>query len=68
MITSAANRSWPGDCPIEAFADAGLPIPLLVRPSKITTIEAKDAETIGRLPPTLRATVIDRTAVILGAK
>ncbi len=50
MITSAQNRPWPGDCPIEAYAEAGLPIPSMVRPAKITTIEVRDAGIVGRLP------------------
>jgi mRNA interferase MazF len=66
MITSAANRPWPGDHLIEAWAQAGLPIPSTVRPAKITTIEARDAETIGRLDETITAAVICDLAAALG--
>ena len=32
------------------MVEAGLPAPSIVRPAKIATIEAKDAEAAGRLP------------------
>ena len=50
MITSAANRGWVGDVPISDIAAAGLPIASIVRPAKIATIEAADAERLGKLP------------------
>lgn len=51
MITSAANRGWPGDVPLgEDFAQAGLPVPSVVRPSKIATVEARHVDRIGELP------------------
>lgn len=49
MITSVGNRDWPGDV-VSDLAEAGLPAPSIVRPAKITTIEAGDAERIGCLP------------------
>jgi mRNA interferase MazF len=57
MITSAANRGWSGDVAVSDIASAGLPIPSIVRPAKIATIEARDAARLGTLPPS------DRTAV-----
>jgi mRNA interferase MazF len=52
MITSAENRSWPGDISLgQNFADLGLPAPSVIRPAKIATIEATQAESIGNLPP-----------------
>lgn len=51
MVTSAANRGWPGDVLVSDLAAAGLPIPSIVRPAKIATIEARDAEALGQLPP-----------------
>ena len=51
MITSAANQGWPGDTPISDLRLAGLPIPSIVRPAKVATIEARDAERLGSLPP-----------------
>lgn len=49
MITSAANRGWPGDVPVGDLDAAGLPVPSLVRTAKIATIEAADATKLGRL-------------------
>lgn len=57
MITSAGNRGWDGDVAITDLAVAGLPAPSIVRPTKIATIEARDAERLGMLP------FRDRTAV-----
>ncbi|MBO1077372.1 type II toxin-antitoxin system PemK/MazF family toxin (plasmid) [Roseomonas marmotae] len=50
MVTSAENRGWPGDVMVSDLTEAGLPAPSVVRPAKIATIEAGDAERIGRLP------------------
>jgi len=47
MITSAANRFWPGDVAISDLGGAGLPAPSIVRPAKIATIEARDAGRLG---------------------
>jgi mRNA interferase MazF len=49
MITSAENRSWPCDIAIDDYAASGLPAPSVVRPAKIATIEAQDAEPLGTL-------------------
>ena len=57
MITSAANRGWPGDVAVSDLGDAGLPAPSIVRPAKIATIEARDAKRLGVLA------VPDREAV-----
>lgn len=51
MVTSAANRGWPGDVLVSDLAAAGLPAASVVRSAKIATIEAGDAERIGSLPP-----------------
>lgn len=50
MVTSAANRGWPGDVAVSDLAATGLPAPSVVRSAKIATIEAQDAEQIGQLP------------------
>ena len=50
MVTSASNRGWPGDVAVSNLVEAGLPAPSVVRPAKIATIEANDAERIGCLP------------------
>ena len=50
MITSAANRGWPGDVSlVDDFRSVGLPVPSVIRPSKLATIESRDAERIGTL-------------------
>jgi mRNA interferase MazF len=59
MITSAANRGWAGDVPIADLSAAGLPIPSIVRPTKIATIDARDAESLGNLSPSDRTTVAE---------
>jgi PemK-like, MazF-like toxin of type II toxin-antitoxin system len=57
MITSAANRGWPGDVEVSDIEPAGLPIASIVRPAKIATIEARDAERLGCLAPADRPAV-----------
>lgn len=49
MITSAENRRWPADVVIADHLAAGLPIPSIVRTSKLATIVARRAEHRGRL-------------------
>lgn len=57
MITSAANSGWDGDVLISDLTEAGLPIPSVVRPAKLATIEARDADRLGGLPPADQAAV-----------
>ena len=49
MITSAENRGWTGDVPINDLSLAGLPAPSLIRASKIATIDAADATKLGTI-------------------
>ena len=49
MITSAKNRSWPGDLEIADLERAGLPAASVVRCAKIATIESSSATRIGEL-------------------
>ncbi len=52
MITIARNRPWPGDVSIgNDYAEFGLPSPSVIRPTKIATIEIRQADRIGRLDP-----------------
>jgi mRNA interferase MazF len=60
MITSAANRGWAGDVMISDLRAAGLPGLSLVRTEKIATIEARDAEPIGRLATAEQRSVTGR--------
>ena len=39
MITSAENRRWNSDVPVDDLAVTGLPVPSLVRPAKIATVD-----------------------------
>lgn len=59
MITSAENRAWPSDVSVGPdYSDAGLPAPSVIRTTKIATIEASTAETVGRIDPALLKTVM----------
>jgi mRNA interferase MazF len=49
MITSAENRSWPGDVRLSDPTRAGLAIPSIIRPTKIATIDAAQASPIGTI-------------------
>jgi mRNA interferase MazF len=57
MITSAVNRGWAGDVPVSDLNAAGLPIPSIIRPAKLATIESRDAQHLGTLPLADRAFV-----------
>lgn len=57
MITSAQNRGWAGDVAVSDLRLAGLPAPSIVRSAKIATVEARDAERLGSLPPSDRVAV-----------
>ena len=58
MITSAENKPWPEDIVIGDLELAGLPIPSVIRPAKIATIEAAEAEHKGRISSALRREVL----------
>ncbi|MBA4807884.1 type II toxin-antitoxin system PemK/MazF family toxin [Brevundimonas sp.] len=50
MITSADNRRWADDVPLDNdYAAAGLPAPSLIRPAKIATIDAAVATRLGHI-------------------
>ncbi len=49
MITSAENRGWAGDVRVANLNRAGLPVESVIRTAKIATIDARDAETLGRI-------------------
>jgi len=66
MITSAANRGWPGDVPVTNLAAAGLPAPSVIRTAKIATIEASDAARLGKISPALFRQVATRLEQALG--
>lgn len=58
MVTSAENRGWPSDVAITDHGGAGLPAPSVVRTAKVATIEARDAELLGKAPPSVSAAVL----------
>jgi mRNA interferase MazF len=66
MITSAENRGWPDDVRISDLRAAGLPAPSIVRPAKIATVDARDAQRLGTLPVADREAVASRLRGILG--
>ena len=67
MITSAENRTWPGDLTLgKRYGEAGLPAPSVIRPCKIATIEARHAEPLGRIKPPLMAEVMIALRKYLG--
>lgn len=69
MITSAENRRWLGDVPIDDHGGAGLPAPSVVRPVKIATVEISQIDKIGRLPDvSLRAVMAKIHASLSGAQ
>jgi mRNA interferase MazF len=65
MITSAENRGWPDDVRISDLRTAGLPAPSIVRPAKIATVDAQDAQRLGILPIDDREAVASRLGGIL---
>jgi mRNA interferase MazF len=67
MITSAANRGWPGDVPVSDLQSAGLPIRSIIRVAKIATIEARDAEKLGVAAEADRAGVAQYLNRVLAA-
>ena len=66
MITSAENRAWPGDVPVNNLATAGLPVPSVIRTAKIATIESSDATKLGKVTPVLFRQVARQLGRVLG--
>ena len=66
MVTSAENREWTGDVPIDDYAAAGLPAPSVIRTAKIATIDARDAEPLGAVPAEITRTVLREVARQIG--
>jgi mRNA interferase MazF len=58
MITSTENAGWRGDVPITDLGEAGLRHPSLIRTAKMSVIDPREAQVIGRIGP------IDQQAVI----
>ena len=66
MITSAENRPWPGDLVLADLGKAGLPAPSVVRTAKIATIDATDAEKLGRVSARVRNAAVRGVVALLG--
>lgn len=49
MITSAENAPWPLDVPVSDLEAAGLPVPSVVRCTKVATVESSVLEQRGML-------------------
>lgn len=68
MITSAANPSWPLDCPIAELAEAGLPSPSKVRFKLFTLDHRLVRGELGRLSAPDRRLVVEALAHLLGER
>lgn len=66
MVTSAENRGWSDDVPVLDHKAAGLPIASLIRCAKMATIEAADAEPLGRVSDVETARVMANLRARLG--
>ncbi len=66
MVTSAANSGWPGDVPVSNLRGAGLPVPSVVRPAKIMTLnDSRIVRRLGALPKADQAQVVAALRVFL---
>ena len=66
MITSAQNRGWTGDVPVQDLKRACLPVASIIRSAKIATIEAADATRLGSVRPANLARVLGAIRSELG--
>jgi mRNA-degrading endonuclease toxin of MazEF toxin-antitoxin module len=66
MITSAANRGWPGDVAVTNLSMAGLPAPSVIRTAKIATIEVGDAIRLGRMSASTLKQALGKVSAELG--
>ncbi len=67
MVTSAENRGWRGDVDVAGHQAAGLPAPSVVRTAKIATIEAVDAERLGKASAEVSQKVIEAVRGRIGS-
>ncbi|MGH8174322.1 MAG: type II toxin-antitoxin system PemK/MazF family toxin [Rhodanobacteraceae bacterium] len=65
MITSLENRGWRGDIGIPDLEKAGLPAASVIRTAKIATIDARDAEPLGKVSTRVRNDVTRQLAATL---
>lgn len=65
MITAAENQSWHDDVSIPDHHAVGLPIPSIIRPSKIATVEASRARLRGRISAATAAMVVEAVKAVI---
>jgi mRNA interferase MazF len=65
MITAAENRAWHNDVPIPDHHAVGLPIPSIIRPTKIATVEASRARRRGRITKDTAAMIAEAVKSIV---
>lgn len=66
MITSAENRPWADDIPIPDLSLTGLPVPSVIRPVKIATVEKRHVERLGSVTPEECRKVVASVRRLLG--
>lgn len=66
MITSAENRPWAEDVAISDLHAAGLPVPSVIRPVKIATVEKRHVERLGAVSGEERQVVMQTIRRLLG--
>jgi mRNA interferase MazF len=67
MITSAANRGWPGDISVEVdHKNFGLPAPSVIRTEKVAVLEAGSATKLGRVSDAILTEVQGKIGDYLG--
>ncbi len=66
MITSAQNRGWIGDVPLQDLKRARLPAASIIRTAKVATIDARDAFKLGTVRPNNLAAVLNSIGEELG--
>lgn len=60
MIPNAQHAAWDGDVEISNLKGAGLPVPSIVRPAKLATVdESVIVRAVGSLPSKDRAKVLE---------
>jgi mRNA interferase MazF len=68
MITNAQHAAWVGDVSISNLKGAGLPVPSIVRPAKLATIdESAIIRAVGSLPTKDRAQVLESLKAFLAS-
>ena len=68
MITSAQNPSWEGDVLVTNLRATGLPVPSVVRPAKVMSLNtSRIVRRIGSLPKADRENVISTMQLFLAS-